>query len=374
MTDKFLLFDMDGVLLIPGGYQQALKASVNRMGKALGAPWTEITSQQIAQFEALSITNEWDTLAICTALILIQVWRNVGDIRLTTNINASPLMAFPDKPDFQAFLNSFDKVGPLPGHSAYQKISEENTWLSVEQKKHLKDILYNCRDINNSLTLPSHQETVLGSRAFESNYALKPQLNIESFLFKFDKPALSSEQRTQLQNWLEDAEHYAGILTNRPSATPTEYVSSPEAEIGAKLVGLDEYPILGSGMLNWYAETQCDMVNHTFLKPNPVHALGLIQICLGQSPAEALKSAVELWRGESSKNPWLPLHGAKVFIVEDSVKGLQSGIAAKSILQEMDINIDLKLIGVTENSIKKQALLGVANEIVASINDYQWPV
>lgn len=375
MKHKFILFDMDGVLLKSGGYQQSLKTSVDRIAKALGVPQTKITSDQIAQFEVLSVTNEWDTLAICSALVLLQVWQIDGSIRLTPNISPSSINTATVKPAFQQFLDTFDEVGHLPGESAYQKIIKENTWLNPSQKNYLKDILFNCRDIYKSLTLPIHQETILGSHSFHANYKLQPQLNIESFLLKYDQPLMSLELTTKLRAWLLKSNHHVGILTNRPNSTPPEFISAPEAELGAKLVGMEDYPILGSGILNWYAETQCSLPQHTFLKPNPVHALGLMQICLGQSPREALRRAVELWHeNRSSKSHWRPLQDAGVLIFEDSIKGLQSGMNAKLLLKRINININLKCIGVTDNPVKKRALLAVADEVIPTINHYQWAV
>lgn len=372
MKKELLLFDMDGVLLKPGGYHQALKDSVIRIGKTLGAPGTEITSEQIAQFEALSVTNEWDTLAICAALILIHLWRVDGCIRISADLSTRNSKINLEKPDFQNYLDTFVEVGPLPGRSAYQKIIKENNWLNPEQKGHLENILFNCRDIFHSLTLPIHQETVLGSQAFEAYYGLKPQLDTESYLSKYDKPIITPDHVAMLKRWTEDRNRHAGILTNRPNTSPADYVSAPEAEMGAKLAGLEELPILGSGMLTWYAEKQCNLSPHTLLKPNPVHVLGLLQMCLGQSPITALQRAVEFWRGELNTSAWQSLHQGKVIIFEDSIKGLQSGLSAKSLLERMGIVIEIKLIGVTENTIKKKSLLTIADEVIESVNLYQW--
>jgi len=372
MSKKFFLFDMDGVLLEHGGYHQALKASVVRIGKSLGAPNIELSDDQIAQFEALSVTNEWDSLAICSALILTHAWQVDGSIRLAREITPRTVNVFHGQPDFQGFLDCFDRVGPLPGESAYGKIIQENPWLTESQRRHLEDILFNCRDIYQSLTLPVHQEAVLGSRAFQESYQLQPKLNTGSFLLMYDQPILSIEHVRQLRAWLRKINHHVGILTNRPNATPPDYISAPEAEMGAKLVGLEGTPLMGSGMLNWYAESQCGLPQHTFLKPNPVHTLSLLQICLGQPAPKALNLSVDLWRGMADQGNWAILQGAEIFIFEDSVKGLQSGIAAKSLLKSLGIEIQLRLIGITENLIKKDALLGIAEKVLPTINDHQW--
>lgn len=371
MNHQFLLFDMDGVLLRPRGYHHSLQTSVQRIGVALGAPNTELSENQIARFEALDVTNEWDSLAISTALILIHLWEDNPDVRLD-GLSNNPQIITLAKPDFDRFLDRFQNSGELPGQSAFHFFLNENTWLSREQQTHLHTILHFCRDIFKSPTLPGHQETVLGSRVFEENYKLTSQLNTESYLLRFDKPLIHEKQKDSLRKWLTDPNHHAGIMTNRPSSTPHGYLSSPEAELGAKLVGLADLPVLGSGMLAWFAATQYQLPDYTFLKPNPVHALALLQMCIGHSARQALDLAANLWHQKHVPEEWAFMHNARVTIFEDAAKGLRCGIAAKELLATIGIDIDLNLIGVTQNSIKRKALQGIADRVVTGIENLNW--
>ena len=84
MTKSIILFDMDGVLLEQEGYHTALMAAVKRIGAALGMPNAAITPTEIARFEAMSVTNEWDSQSICAALMLIDLWKQDGSIRYDT--------------------------------------------------------------------------------------------------------------------------------------------------------------------------------------------------------------------------------------------------------------------------------------------------
>ena len=52
MSQKILLFDMDGVLLEPGGYHKALTETVRLIGESLGYKNVELTPADIAAFEA----------------------------------------------------------------------------------------------------------------------------------------------------------------------------------------------------------------------------------------------------------------------------------------------------------------------------------
>jgi len=367
----FHLFDMDGVLLKPLGYHTSLRTSVKRIGKALGAPKTELTTDEIAKFEALSVTNEWDSVAICTAVILVHIWGGDGSIRLD-GLKPRPQTVTIEKPDFSAFLDTFHQVGHLPGQSAYQKLMTDHPWLNDGQQDYLALVLQHSRDIYTSPTLPGYQETVLGSEAFQKNYGLPPQLQIASYLVTHDQPFLNQDQTTAFRRWLARPGNAAGILTNRPCRTPAGYLSSPEAELGAKLVGLENLPLLGSGLLAWYAVTQRSLPDHTYLKPNPVHTLGLLQMILGEQPETALSRAALLADGQGDRADWEALEGARVVIYEDAAKGLQSGIAAREKLAAIGIRIDLKLIGVTDHSTKHRALEGLADEIIPAIHHLDW--
>jgi len=371
MTKKILLFDMDGVLLTPGGYHQALKATVLRIGKALGIPAAKLTEDQIAHFEALSVTNEWDSAAISAALILLEAWRFDPDIRLGYQPLTADVLT-DQAPKINAFLDTFNKVGDLPTVSAYHKITRENPWLNANQRDYLEKILYNSRDIYQSPILPWHQETVLGSMAFQDNYGLEPRLNIESFLTIYDRPVMSVETKRIIQTWLGDHDHRAGIMTNRPSSTPAGYLSSPEAELGAKLVEMDHLPLLGSGMLAWFAVSQCALPDHTFLKPNPVHALALMQMCLGESAENGLKLAYDLWRGEGIRGDWVKFNNCQVTIFEDAVKGLQSGKAARTLLASVNVDVDMHLIGISNHPIKKRELEKIADHVYPDVNQVGW--
>jgi hypothetical protein len=371
MRSKLILFDMDGVLLKPGGYHQAMKATVRRVGKSLGVPAAKLTDDQIAHFEALSVTNEWDSAAICAALILTNAWQFDPDLRFGDDPFEADILT-QQAPGINPFLETFDDVGDLPTVSAYEKIIQETPWLQDEQREYLKKILYNSRDIYQSPVLPWHQETVLGSQAFQDNYGLEPKLNIESYLTLYDQQVMSPETQKSIQRWLANPDHRAGIMTNRPSITPQGYLSSPEAELGAKLVEVDHLPLLGSGMLAWFAATQCDLPDHTFLKPNPVHALALMQMCWGVQTANALRMAYDLWRGEGKGEDWEMFNGSQVTIFEDAVKGLQAGKSAQALLKGDGIDIELRLIGISSNSIKKGELEKIANVVYPEINHVNW--
>jgi hypothetical protein len=167
--------------------------------------------------------------------------------------------------------------------------------------------------------------------------------------------------------------HKAGIMTNRPSRSPDGYLSSPEAELGMALIGLEDLPYVGSGILAWFMFNNCQLPSGaSLLKPNPVHALTLLQRCLGQPLTTSLERAVSLWQGQAEVRDWQILDNAKIVVFEDSVKGLQSAKAACVLLEEQGVHIDYRLVGVGNNPIKLSALDSISHYNIECINQVNW--
>lgn len=370
MTLKLLLFDLDGVLLEPKGYHTALRASVQRIGQNLGVPNLDLTEDQIARFEALNITNEWDTIAICAALILVHIWQVDPSIRLNNHESISKFVD--EKPDFDYFLKTLPDGGQLPGKTTLSYMKSHFSWLNVDQIIHLRAILEHCRAIYSSPILPNHQETVLGSSIYKATYGLEPQLDTESFLLLHDRPTMSSQQHQALLEWLDNPNHCAGIMTNRPSRTPAGYLSSPEAELGIECIGLSDTPYIGSGILGWFASKQSNLSDYTLLKPHPVHALAVMQCCLGHSVAEALEIAYTFWQEEQLSSHWNSLAGSRIAVFEDSAKGLISAISACKVLNQRGLDVGLITVGVSKNPIKLLSLTPYSSITVENINQIQW--
>ena len=299
MSQSIILFDMDGVLLEQLGYHTALTAAVKRIGAALGMPNAAITPAEIGRFEAMSVTNEWDSQSICAALMLIDLWKVDGTVRYEGVAPRAPIVT-ENAPDISAFLDRFTEIGDDPGPRAYQILTAENPWLNADQRNYLELILFNTRDIYTSPLLPAYQETVLGSKIFQDHYGLTPHLNAEGFLMTQDTRVMTDAKLAEFQTWLADPEHKAGILTNRPCKTPPGYLSSPEAEIGAQFVGLPGLPLMGSGTLAWFAETQLHVPDHLLFKPHPLHALGLLQLILGNPWKILCRSPTTCWKGAAT--------------------------------------------------------------------------
>lgn len=368
--DFYFIFDMDGVLLNSHGYQKALRSSLHRFGAALGAPKATIDNEQIAKFETLHVTNEWDTLAICVALVLVTVWQVDGNIRIKTLDPMDEIIS--DQPDINSFIDLFYQDDALPSLKALKIILESNPWLNTKQQDYLTHILASCRDIYTSPTLPIHLEIILGSNIYQDHYKLEPFLDEESYLLKYDRSALNSETIQSISDLLNLSTHAACVMTNRPDKTPHGFLSSPEAELGLAAIEIENLPYVASGLLKWYAHVVLNQPNLSLLKPNPTHALASLRKCLGESEYEAVEKSFRLFQGKKEKDDWMKFHQSHVVVFEDSTKGLLSANAAKYLLEEIGVRIDLELIGVSSNPIKAEALSKIANRVIEEINHFNW--
>jgi hypothetical protein len=346
---KILLFDMDGVLLESGGYHHAFRTTVNLVGSLLGYQRVKLTPQDIAAFEAAGVFSEWDSSAMCAALLLENLWTEHPALTLPPTPSAPVLPAHDrSSPDFQAFARTLTQP-----HLS-------------ELRRAITTILHNARQIDGSLTHRIFQELVLGSPVFTETYGLPPCLDTESYLRHYDRPNLPNAVRTKLSQWLRHADHRGAIFTSRPSRAPDGGSGTPEAELGAQGVGLDALPILGLGGLTWLS-ARLERDPEFFLKPSPVHALAALRLALGDPLMDALEAAAALVLDGQTEAIWQALRGAQVYAFEDGVAGLESVRAAQGTLAQIEVPIHVQLLGIAGNLPKRQTLEAVGATVVPSI-------
>jgi hypothetical protein len=370
---KILLFDMDGVLLESGGYHHAFQATVNLVGRLLGYQRVKLTPQDIAAFEAAGVFSEWDSSAICAALLLENLWTEHPALTLPPT-PSTPVLSAHDRssPDFQAFAHTLTQphLRELRPLKRAERLLLDNSRSSGSrtpgQRRAIQTILHNARQINGSLTHRIFQELVLGSPVFTETYGLPPCLDTESYLRHYDRPRLPNEVRTKLLQWLRHADHRGVIFTSRPSRAPDGGSGTPEAELGAQGLGLDALPILGLGGLTWLSARR-ERDAEFFLKPSPVHSLAALRLAVGDGLVDALEAAAALNLDGQADSTWQALRGAEVYAFEDGVAGLESVRAAQGTLAQIEVPIRVHLFGIADNLPKRQALEAVGATVVPSI-------
>jgi hypothetical protein len=366
---EILLFDMDGVLLEARAYHQALREVVERIGRALGFRQVNLTLEDIYFFESVGVTSEWDSSAICYALLLQRVWRLNPDFRLPTQpplpeAETHDLSA----PDFRAFFRSLAaaKSKMVPSLADAERLLLQQRDHTPAQVETLQGIFRNARRIAGSLTHRLFQELILGSQVFSELYGFEANTPGEGYLLTLDVPALDKNQTRQLLDWIAQQDHYAAVFTNRPSKPLGDFFDTPEAELGLKLVGLEGVPMVGHGSLAWMTRER-RLPLDALLKPSPVHVLTALRCALGEPIESALQLTVSLVLDDVVDAGWSALDGAQVTVFEDAAKGLQSADSSREVLSQHGIAIDLRLRGVSSDENKAHALRAAGAQVYTGL-------
>ncbi|GAB4504788.1 MAG: hypothetical protein Fur0043_17820 [Anaerolineales bacterium] len=353
---EILLFDMDGVLLEAHAYHDALQDTVNLAGKMLGFEGTLLSMEDIAAFESLGVTSEWDSAAICVALLLDARWQIDPQARLPNNLRSSLPSCALHRPDFCSFIAALNVTtdSKSPWECAWQHLQETREY-NLQQEAEMKRLLLGARQIDRSPTMRLFQELVLGSRVFTQIYDLLPQLDAPGYLEARDIPTLDAINRTRLLAWLESPGHHAAVMTNRPGRWPDDSQGSPEAEAGLRLTGLERLPMVHWGSLEWLAARLGVDNPQRLCKPAASHALAALRLAIGDQPYDALEAATALTNGRLLPE-WKQLDGSRVTIFEDSENGLRSLLRAADLLAAHGIRIVPRLIGITPSPLKQRVL------------------
>jgi phosphoglycolate phosphatase-like HAD superfamily hydrolase len=369
---QVMLFDLDGILLEPRGYHQALRDSVGMVGKALGFREIILTQDDIELFESVGVTSEWDSTAICAALLLQGTWGMFPERELPSAppLPQTPMHELP-KPQFRNFFRSLESslaADTSPVVAAERSLLKDGFAYTEAQTIGLETILRKAHGPHGSLTHRLFQELVLGSRGFENTYDLEAYLDAAGYLTTLDQPMLTSDLRQQLLAWLKQPGHHAAVFTNRPSRPSLRIQDAPEAEMGLAAVDLKELPLVARGGLSWLAESR-GLPSDTFLKPSEVHALAAVLHAAGHPLEAALQAAAALALDGIRDPVWEKFAGAEIYAFEDSAVGLRSVRSAQASLTRIGIAVELVLIAVTQSSRKKTSLEAAGGDVFPDMSE-----
>jgi phosphoglycolate phosphatase-like HAD superfamily hydrolase len=366
---EIFLFDLDGVLLNSAGYHRSLVETVRLLSLTLGFGDRGLSQPEIDAFEARDLTAEWDSSALCAALLLITAWEADDDVSLPVRPPFGPPRAvrhaFPDIRRFLAGLDGRPPQDPLIEAEArlLQRIDSQR----ADRAAAVRSLFTNARSLGDSLTFRLVQLFNLGSRRFEDLYGESAGLESPSFLEEYDLPTLTDEERVSLLRELGQHDRSAAIVTNRPSLSPTGVFNTPEAEIGVLAAGLDGLPRVASGDLGWQA-TALGLDVQSFLKPSPVHMLAGLRRAAGDEGLQAVQRAIRLAHGGVEMDPaWRDLHDTRLVLFEDAPKGHISARRAAEILRRNGVSIDLAQYGIATSPEKMDALAAIGAQVVPHV-------
>lgn len=358
---EIYLFDMDGVLLQARGYHRALQETVRLAGESLGRSDIHLSQAQIDRFEALGISSEWHSSALCLAVMMIEEQSGVRSTGL----------------DLQALFGAIE-AQPL-GQPALQRGLAAIAELANQNGVALDgiaEVFAHSESIEHSPTMNWFQELVLGSQAYQSLYRKPPQFSNGSYLKLYDERKLSPQNAERILAWAGRNGRAAAIMTNRPSSGPPGFSGAPDAEMGAVLVGLSDLPLIGFGEITWLAERTGREVG-TLTKPSPAHALAAILTACGWLVEDSLHFAAEQ-PGNWELSDLSYLGGSRVTVFEDTPGGMLAVQAARDLLFSVGIEFEIRKVGIAADESKRAALAAqgaaVFSEIdqaLASLDDFR---
>ena len=375
------LLDLDGVLIEPRGYRLAIQSTLKWFTNRMGLGDLYPGEDAIAGFEAISMTNEWDIIAILLAAIfdrlvnenpslclprdLLEACDVVHDQNLDPPkinlVNIKGTLSENFKPGLQYADLAFELSRLGDGCQLFKAMASHPL---------LENILTRTRMLDGSLTTRVFQHFTLGSHKFEEFTGIKAFFDSESFLLKHDRVLLKEETRESfLQVWRQ-AKCGAVIFTARPSLPQTgrafTYNYSPEAEIAMQALQLSELLLIGGGKMGWLA-SRLGFPIEQLTKPSPVQALAAIGTAVTRQSELSLQAAADFWfKGVADFYNNLPPLSIHVF--EDSGGNIKSVQHAVEQLNVAGIDIHFKAWGISENPQKQQALREAGAVLVPDIN------
>lgn len=353
-----LLFDMDGVLVNPRGYHRALHETVRLAGISAGIGAVDLEDEQVTQFEALGISSEWHSSALCMAVMVLEKQAGFAHLNNPPQPVQLNLESLFEALSFQPMQNS----ALHRGVAAIEMLAEKFD-VAVDPARKL---VAESESIQYSPTLNCFQELILGSQNYSSIYQKESQFKIESYLDLYDVSLLRESESAKIMNWVAESGHGAAIMTNRPSKGPSEFSGMPDSEMGANLVSLAFLPLVGKGDLLWFSAQTGLPVEH-FAKPTWRHAMAAILAACGWPVEECLKFVgKQLSEWECPRLQFL--QDSKVSVFEDTPGGLVSVQKSAKLLGDIGIQVKVQNIGIAENPAKRNALFSQDASVYADIN------
>ncbi|MFC2029436.1 hypothetical protein ACFLWA_01760 [Chloroflexota bacterium] len=374
-----ILLDVDGVLVYDRGYRAGIVATVNHFAGQLGLQGMAPTQEEIDALHASGFTNEWDLNPFV-----------VGVLQLAAT-GGAPVQ----RPDYPDWGRRAENRAGRPSQRALGVLLEGLAQLALpefrqaELKADLESLLADTYSVRRCATTQVQQEFVLGSQLYGSHYGLPPRFSSPSLLLEEDEPALDSAGKACLERLVAEQGAQVCVYTARPSGPPAtidpsaserddpsipaganSFPLAPEAELAVQLVGLEQYPLVAMGRMQWLADRHGETVE-SLTKPSPAQMLAALGAALSGQESVALEAAYALYEHSQIQEPLDMLVDApfEIYVLEDAVPGLQAAAGGLRILEAQGIQAELRGIGVTRSEAKAHALAPFCRTIVPNVND-----
>jgi hypothetical protein len=385
---EIALFDLDGVLVSPGGYRAAAKAAIQYFLELMGIKVAAPDNRIFEHFEAIGISSEWDMVPLTVAIYLeealhvIEIPKEKFNLIELMNFIKQIGVQLPNV-NWEEYFEKFKTVlvkELSPSDSVLSNIKNfgANSILpSLFGMTMLDELLADTRLPEFSLTTRLFQNLVLGSDMFHRTYPFEPLVDCESYLEKFDVALIKSTTWKRITLRIREQDLHCAVYTLRPSlaALGSGFSSqsfSPEAEMALRLVKAPPISLIGYGQISCLAET-IKQTPDSLLKPNPVQALAAIGAALCNDEWKALQWAYLLPQANDHE-PHDEILGIKipekirVNVFEDSSYGIQAVWEAAKILKNHKIESGVAAWGIASSPLKINALKMQGAKVSDNIN------
>jgi len=374
------LLDLDHVLVEPYGYREGIRATLAYFTQLMGLDEIWPGEELLSQFEAISMTSEWDMIAILLTNLLDTLAAEHPDLtRIKTLEKAMVVIRSggyptPRQKYSQLITGLVEKFTPGKEYARLalelsQPEMAELLFPFLSGTELLQQLLGNVRSLTNSLSTSVFQNFILGGDRFEAAYGLPRLFDGDSYLSLHDGVLLDGNCRELLLMLWRCGEVGMAVFTARPSLPnfihQVALHYSAEAELALELLGLADLPLIGGGQMRWLAEELGCSVSRV-LKPSPVQALAAIGMANGMDVQAALTSAGNLaFHGRAEGIAGLPPLSIHVF--EDSGGNVRSVYEAGRLLIAAGIETRVSAWGIADNTAKQQALQAAGATLVPDI-------
>jgi len=352
-----LLLDVDGVLVAPRAYMKALQDTVSHIARQMGLGEYPPTEEDRQAFEANGLSSEWDMGAAVVGVLLLERLRQDPSLHLPGEWGSAVqfLAAHPCPLARPHYVALAEKIGThvsqgLPPAQA----TREALWGEALV----------IPDLSRSLSALSGLLDTLFSDT--RSFYRSPVTRL------FDQPLLAPDVRQKLEQSGEAVR--LALYTLRPSLPPVEAGDqglgyAPEAEMARGIVGLEKWPLIGLGHMQWLAQRNGTSLG-SLVKPAPVQALAAIAAAWSGQEMAALQAALSLHREGRLEPPLTTLQQAVVHVFEDTCEGIASVQRAVELLQTVGIETSWQAYGIAPaSSSKAAALVGCGARIYPSVNE-----
>jgi hypothetical protein len=379
------LFDVDGVLVEARGYLRALQDTVAHFARRMGVGDPVLTEDEVRAGEAYGLTSEWDSVPAYILALIIERLRCEPSLALPACwedalalLAARPLaLPHPDYMTLVARVGARRRDFKETSHAVRAVLWDEAQALPAAQREAVGEILDALlADTHNFARAPItqyFQHLVIGSEGVAKTYGIAPHFEAQPYLLDYDVADLSQETATRLRDAAGAGHIHPVIYTARPSLPPDGVTVSmngysPEAELAQTLVGLEGWPLIGLGRLQWLTE-RCGGLTAQIVKPSPVQALAAIGAAVGPETV-ALEAAWNFHTTGELRGPLADFGATTVHIFEDTAGGMGGVRDAVEALHAAGVDICWQPYGITPaTGAKAEAMAAQGVPTYRSIND-----